>query len=308
MAKRIVLELSEARFIVIHLMIAGRFRWDAKPGAKIPGRVGRRRVRLRRRHADPHRGQQEETGVDPPRARRRGRWPSSRAAAIEPLEAGSDRVPRGHHARAAHPQARPHRSAADQRDRQRLQRRDPPPRQALADEAKRSALRRGDASALHEATRAVLTEWVERLRAETGGGFPEKVTAFRKEMAVHGKYKEPCPVCGAQGRAHRLRRERGELLRRLSDGWEAARRSLALAAAQEELAQDARRARGRSLSGAARSPTCRPRCLPLDDRRNAKRESRPKPTLPFARVGTSGGDQTAVLHSSVYSFEFTMSV
>ncbi len=51
--------------------------------------------------------------------------------------------------------------------------------------------------ALHEATQSVLTEWVERLRAETGEGFPEKVTAFRKEMAVHGKYKEPCPVCGA---------------------------------------------------------------------------------------------------------------
>ena len=43
----------------------------------------------------------------------------------------------------------------------------------------------------------VLSEWIERLRAETGDGFPEKVTAFRPEMAVHGKYGEPCPVCGA---------------------------------------------------------------------------------------------------------------
>ena len=42
-----------------------------------------------------------------------------------------------------------------------------------------------------------MTEWVERLRAETGEGFPENVTAFRPEMAVHGKYKEPCPVCGS---------------------------------------------------------------------------------------------------------------
>jgi formamidopyrimidine-DNA glycosylase len=49
---------------------------------------------------------------------------------------------------------------------------------------------------LHEATRAILLEWVERLRAEAAGRFPEKVTAFRPEMAVHGKYKEPCPVCG----------------------------------------------------------------------------------------------------------------
>ena len=52
-------------------------------------------------------------------------------------------------------------------------------------------------SALFAATRAVLTEWTERLRAETGTGFPEKVTAFRDGMAVHGRYREPCPDCGA---------------------------------------------------------------------------------------------------------------
>ena len=52
-------------------------------------------------------------------------------------------------------------------------------------------------SGLREATRAVLSEWTERLRAESGDGFPEKVTAFRPEMAVHGRYRQPCPVCGA---------------------------------------------------------------------------------------------------------------
>jgi formamidopyrimidine-DNA glycosylase len=51
---------------------------------------------------------------------------------------------------------------------------------------------------LFEATRATLAEWVERLRTETGEGFPEKVTAFRPEMAVHGKYKQPCPRCGSK--------------------------------------------------------------------------------------------------------------
>jgi formamidopyrimidine-DNA glycosylase len=49
---------------------------------------------------------------------------------------------------------------------------------------------------LFEATRAILVEWTERLRAETGDGFPEKVTAFREAMAVHGRYGQPCPVCG----------------------------------------------------------------------------------------------------------------
>jgi formamidopyrimidine-DNA glycosylase len=51
---------------------------------------------------------------------------------------------------------------------------------------------------LYDATRAVLTEWVERLRAEAGSGFPEKVTAFREGMAVHGRYGQPCPRCGAK--------------------------------------------------------------------------------------------------------------
>jgi formamidopyrimidine-DNA glycosylase len=50
---------------------------------------------------------------------------------------------------------------------------------------------------LYAATRAVLREWIERLRSQTGTGFPEKVTAFREEMAVHGRYGKPCPVCGA---------------------------------------------------------------------------------------------------------------
>jgi formamidopyrimidine-DNA glycosylase len=49
---------------------------------------------------------------------------------------------------------------------------------------------------LFEATRATLQLWIERLRAETGGGFPEKVTAFRPEMAVHGRFGQPCPRCG----------------------------------------------------------------------------------------------------------------
>jgi formamidopyrimidine-DNA glycosylase len=48
---------------------------------------------------------------------------------------------------------------------------------------------------LHAAAREVLTEWIERTRAEVGDGFPDEVTAFRPEMAVHGKYGQPCPVC-----------------------------------------------------------------------------------------------------------------
>ncbi|QOY91443.1 Fpg/Nei family DNA glycosylase [Paludibaculum fermentans] len=53
-----------------------------------------------------------------------------------------------------------------------------------------------DLERLYEATKATLVWWTDRLRAEAGGGFPEKVTAFREEMAVHGKFKKPCPECG----------------------------------------------------------------------------------------------------------------
>jgi formamidopyrimidine-DNA glycosylase len=51
---------------------------------------------------------------------------------------------------------------------------------------------------LHDATESVLIAWTDRLRAEVGAGFPEKVTAFRPEMAVHGRFQQPCPVCGTK--------------------------------------------------------------------------------------------------------------
>jgi formamidopyrimidine-DNA glycosylase len=54
-----------------------------------------------------------------------------------------------------------------------------------------------EAKRLYAATRESLVEWVDRLRAENGDGFPEKVTAFRPGMAVHGRFGEPCPVCAA---------------------------------------------------------------------------------------------------------------
>ena len=55
-----------------------------------------------------------------------------------------------------------------------------------------------DIQRLHEATCEVLREWVDRLRTQTGSGFPEKVTAFRPEMAAHGRYGQPCPRCGTK--------------------------------------------------------------------------------------------------------------
>ena len=53
-----------------------------------------------------------------------------------------------------------------------------------------------DISTLFDATKATLTEWTDRFRSQIGDGFPEKVTAFRDDFAVHGKYRKPCPTCG----------------------------------------------------------------------------------------------------------------
>ena len=50
---------------------------------------------------------------------------------------------------------------------------------------------------VYDATRATLRVWIDQLRREVGEGFPEKVTAFRAAMAVHGRFKQPCPVCGS---------------------------------------------------------------------------------------------------------------
>jgi len=61
-----------------------------------------------------------------------------------------------------------------------------------------SQLNDDEITLLYEATQTTLIEWTDRLRKETGDGFPKKVTAFRKEMVVHGKFKDPCAVCGTE--------------------------------------------------------------------------------------------------------------
>ncbi len=63
--------------------------------------------------------------------------------------------------------------------------------------ARSQSLSDDEVARLHRATQRTLLQWLERLRAETGEDFPKKVTAFRDGMAVHGRYKQPCPVCAA---------------------------------------------------------------------------------------------------------------
>jgi formamidopyrimidine-DNA glycosylase len=192
--KRIVLELDHGFFIVIHLMIAGRFKWLA-PGAKMPGKLGLAAFDFAdgtlllteagsKRRASIHLFR-DESGVralDP--------------GGLEVLDATLEEF-----------------SAALTRERHTLKRTLTDPHafsgigNAYSDELLHRArlspvqmstnLSEAEIARLYEATRSTLLEWTERLRKETGDGFPAKVTAFRPEMAVHGKYGQSCPDCGS---------------------------------------------------------------------------------------------------------------
>lgn len=192
--KRVVIGLEGELFLVIHLMIAGRLHWK-KPGAGRPGRRSLARFEL-------------STGV------------------LELTEAGTKRraslhLLRGEEALRTHDPGGIEPLAADLpafraallRERHTLKRALTDPRilagigNAYSDEilhrAQLSPLRlttqldETELARLHAAVQAVLEEWTARLQREVGDGFPEKVTAFRPGMAVHGRYREPCPACGA---------------------------------------------------------------------------------------------------------------
>jgi formamidopyrimidine-DNA glycosylase len=190
--KRLVLGLEGDLFILIHLMISGRLRWKPRDAA-IPGKIGlagfdfptgtlllteasrKKRAALHLVH-----------GAEQLRSFDRG--------GIEPLEAD-------------HAAFR----AALVRENHTLKRALTDPRllsgigNAYSDEILHRArlsplkltsrLNEEESARLHEAARITLTEWIERLREKTGEAFPDRVTASRREMAVHGRFRKPCPVC-----------------------------------------------------------------------------------------------------------------
>lgn len=192
--KRIVFELSGERWLVVHLMIAGRFRWFDEPGKPIPRKVG-----LAALDFDEGTLLLTEQGTK----KRAGIWvfgdresvDAEDRGGVEPLD-----VDRAGFAEAL---------VAENRT---LKRALTDPRifsgigNAFSDEilweAQLSPVRRtgqlddDEISRLHRAVQSSLTHWTDLLREQTGDGFPTKVTAFRPEMAVHGKFKEPCPRCG----------------------------------------------------------------------------------------------------------------
>jgi formamidopyrimidine-DNA glycosylase len=194
LGKRIVLELEGQLFLVLHLMIAGRLRWRDR-GAALPGRRG-----LAALDFGPGTVLLTEEGTV---KRASLHVVAGRAGLAEHDRGGLDVF-------SASPAAF---AAALRRENHTLKRALTDPRildgigNAYSDEilhaarlsplAWTSRLDDEELDRLRVAARETLALWIERLRAEVGDGFPEKVTAFREGMAVHGRYREPCPVCAA---------------------------------------------------------------------------------------------------------------
>ena len=193
LGKRIVFALEEDLFLVLHLMIAGRLHWKPR-GAKPPGKIGLAAFDFpdgtlllteagTKRRASLHcvRGEAELARHNP--------------GGLEVLDADESQF-----------------RAALTRENHTLKRALTDPRlfsgigNAYSDEilhrarlsplAQSLRLTAEEIERLYDATRETLTSWLERLRREVGDGFPAKVTAFRPDFAVHGKYDQPCPVCG----------------------------------------------------------------------------------------------------------------
>jgi formamidopyrimidine-DNA glycosylase len=194
LGKRIVFELDGALFLVLHLMIAGRLRWIAKD-RKPPGRLALATFEFenatlllteagtkRRASLNLVEGEAALAALDP--------------GGLEVLEASaaafSERLKKDNHT-VKRALTDPHlfSGIGNAYSDEILH------RAKLSPFAQTASLSEEDVKRLYDATRSTLTEWTERLRKAAGADLPEKVTAFHEEMAVHGRYRKPCPVCGS---------------------------------------------------------------------------------------------------------------
>ncbi len=194
LGKRIVLGLDDDLFLVLHLMIAGRLHWH-EPGVAIPGRRGLAAFDFTdgslllteagsKKRASLHclRGAAALADHDP--------------GGLEVLEADLENFAGvltgvSHTLKRALTDPRLFSGIGNAYSDEILH------RARLSPVLSTQAMSAEEVERLYLATRATLQDWIKRLRAETGDGFPKKVTAFRAGMAVHGRYQEPCPDCGA---------------------------------------------------------------------------------------------------------------
>jgi len=193
LGKRIVFGFEGDRWLVLHLMIAGRLHW-AEPDAKAKGRSALAALTFPNGTL---------TLTEAGTKRRASLHVLDGEAALRAYDRGGMDVMEGTPAAFAE---------ALRRENHTLKRTLTDPRlfsgigNAYSDEILHAAglspvtmarkLSDSEVERLHTACRDVLRLWTDRLRAEARGGFPEKVTAFRPEMAVHGKFGQPCPICG----------------------------------------------------------------------------------------------------------------
>ncbi len=194
LGKRLVLALEGDLYLVVHLMIAGRLRWLAK-AAKPPGRLT-----LAVLEFNNGRLALTEAGTKRRAALHLAQGQAGLAAfdmgGIDVMDADfqafAGRLRRENHTlKRALTDPRLFSGIGNAYSDEILHRARLSPLKLTA------KLDDNEVARLHAATRTVLAEWIERLRTEAQGEFPEKVSAFRPEMAVHGKFRRPCPVCGA---------------------------------------------------------------------------------------------------------------
>jgi formamidopyrimidine-DNA glycosylase len=194
LGKRVVFEAEGELFLVFHLMIAGRFRWKA-PGAPVPGKVGLLAM-------DFDHGTLVMTEAGTKR--------QASLYAVQGRDALDRHNPGGLEVLGASLPAFAHALTLENHT---LKRALTDPHlfsgigNAYSDEILHAAglspfkqtasLTDEETRRLYDATRETLTAWTTRLQEETGDEFPEKVTAFRDGMAVHGRYGKPCPTCGS---------------------------------------------------------------------------------------------------------------
>jgi formamidopyrimidine-DNA glycosylase len=192
--KRIVFQFEADLFLVIHLMVAGRLRWET-PRKPIPKKVG-----LAALDFEPGTLLLTEQGTH----KRAGIWMSRGMEGVEALDRGGveplevDASAFGDALRSENRTLK--RALTDPRIFSGIG-------NAYSDEIlwearlspvkRTSQLTEEEVTRLHEAVVGSLLSWTERLRIEVGEGWPTKVTAFRDDMAVHGKFREPCPRCGS---------------------------------------------------------------------------------------------------------------
>ena len=194
LGKRIVVELEGDLFLILHLMIAGRLRWFP-PGAKTPGRITQAVLDFpngqlafteagTKRRASMH--------LIEGRAALAAHDPGGIDVLSSTLEQFSEALTAENHTlKRVLTDPRVYSGIGNAYSDEILH------RAKLSPIAHSQKLSEDEIARLHAATKDVLGEWIERLRLEAKERFPENVTAFRPEFAVHGKFKQPCPVCGA---------------------------------------------------------------------------------------------------------------